>query len=229
MKEITVLIVEDDRDIAAMVAYNLRREGFLIRETTTGEAALKSAAAMPPDLILLDLMLPGINGLDVTRTLKDDPKTKHIPIIMVTALGEEEDIVTGLELGADDYVTKPFRPKVLTARVRSVLRRKRETPTTEFEPIRIGALTVEPGKHEAYLDDEPLHLSQTEFRILHFLTRRPGWVFTRYQIVDGVHDGDRDVTDRSIDVQIFGLRKKLGEHGDLIETVRGVGYRFRDA
>lgn len=229
MAKETVLIVEDERDIMEMIAYNLRRDGYQVREATTGESALQAVKAAQPDIMLLDLMLPGLDGLEVCRRLKREPKTEHMPIIMLTAKGDESDVVAGLELGADDYLTKPFSPKVLGARIKAVLRRKRSAAPGEHEPVVLGELTIHPGKHEATVDGVPVHLTQTEFRILHTLARRPGWVFSRYQIVDAVHGSDHDVTDRSVDVQIVALRKKLGDTtGKRIETVRGVGYRLRD-
>jgi two-component system phosphate regulon response regulator PhoB len=173
-------------------------------------------------------MLPGLDGLSVCKRLKQDPRTKEIPIVMVTAKGEESDIVAGLELGAEDYVTKPFSPKVLIARVRTVLRRMEKGAVGEDETISIHDLVIHPGRHEVLVDGKPVDLTYTEFRVLHYLARRPGWVFTRYQIVDAVHGQDYPVTERSVDVQIAGLRKKLGHAGQYIDTVRGVGYRFRE-
>jgi two-component system phosphate regulon response regulator PhoB len=182
-----------------------------------------------PHLIILDLMLPGIDGLEVARRLKKDQGTEDIPIIMLTAKGEEADIVTGLELGADDYVTKPFSPRVLTARVKTVLRRKMEGPSPAIEtPLKMGELEIHPGRHEVLVQGKPISLTFTEFAILKCLAQRPGWVFTRYQIVDAVHGQEYNVTERSVDVQVAGLRKKLGPYGNCIETVRGVGYRFRE-
>jgi two-component system phosphate regulon response regulator PhoB len=173
-------------------------------------------------------MLPGMDGLEVTRVLKSDPLTRSIPIIMLTAKGEEADIVAGLELGADDYVTKPFSPRVLTARVRAVLRRGRSAGTEEPDVIRFDDLVIHPGRHQVFSGDREIPLTLTEFGILTCLARRPGWVFTRTQIVDAVKGTDYFVTDRSVDVQVVGLRKKLGDAGSRIETVRGVGYRFRE-
>jgi two-component system alkaline phosphatase synthesis response regulator PhoP len=177
---------------------------------------------------LLDLMLPGVDGLEVCKTLKRDAKTEHIPIIMMTAKGEESDVVAGLELGADDYITKPFSPKVLIARVRAVLRRKTRETTDETATVKVHELMIHPGRHEVLVKNKPVPLTLTEFRILHLLARRPGWAFTRYQIVEGIQGDPRTVTDRSVDVQIVGLRKKLGAAGQWIETVRGVGYRFKE-
>jgi len=172
-------------------------------------------------------MLPGIDGIEVARKLKNDFDTKNIPIVMVTAKGEEADIVTGLELGADDYITKPFSPRILIARVKAVLRRRKKGSQDKTEVIQIHNLLIHPGRHEVVVNGNPVPLTFTEFGILHYLARRPGWVFTRSQIVDEVRGDDYYVTDRSVDVQIVGLRKKLGPAGDYIETVRGVGYRFR--
>lgn len=228
-----ILVVEDDEDIQELIVYNLQREGFETLTSETGEDAVERAEKKRPDLILLDLMLPSIDGLQVCRLLKGKEQTRCIPIMMVTAKGEEADIVTGLELGADDYVTKPFRPRELVARVKAVLRR-RALESTEAGAasgdavLAIEGIEIHPGRREVKINGEPLNLTYTEFGILHALAQRPGWVFTRYQIVDAVHGDDYAVTDRSVDVQIVGLRKKLGEAGALIETVRGVGYRFKD-
>jgi two-component system phosphate regulon response regulator PhoB len=178
--------------------------------------------------VVLDLMLPGVDGLEVCRLLKADPSTQGIPVVMLTAKGEESDIVVGLELGADDYITKPFSPKVLLARLRAVLRRKGREENRDTAVLTRKELSIDPGKHEVVLAGEKLDLTATEFRVLHFLARRPGWVFTRQQIVDAVKGEDYPVTERSVDVQMVGLRKKLGEYADYIETVRGIGYRFKE-
>jgi two-component system, OmpR family, alkaline phosphatase synthesis response regulator PhoP len=177
---------------------------------------------------VLDLMLPGIDGLEVTKKLKAHEKARQIPIMMLTAKGEEADIVTGLELGADDYVTKPFSPRVLIARVRAALRRKVARAEDENAVVQIHELEIHPGRRSVAAKGIPVDLTYTEFQVLYILARRPGWVFTRSQIVDSVRGDDYPVTDRSVDVQIVGLRKKLGPYGDYIETVRGVGYRFRE-
>jgi two-component system alkaline phosphatase synthesis response regulator PhoP len=228
MAKENILVVEDEEDIQELIAYNLSKEGYQVAAVSSGEDAMAAAAKQPPDLILLDLMLPGTDGLEVCRILKGDPATRNIPIVMVTAKGEEADVVVGLELGADDYVTKPFSPKVMVARVRAVLRRTKVRPDDASADLKIRDLVIKPGRHEALLDGEKVDLTVTEFRLLHLLARRPGWVYTRYQIVDALHGEDYPVTDRSIDVQIVGLRKKLGRAGSYIETVRGVGYRFKD-
>jgi two-component system phosphate regulon response regulator PhoB len=228
MAKETVLVVEDEPDIAELMRYNLEREGYQVTIAATGEAGLEAARRKRPDIILLDLMLPGVDGLDVCRRLKTETHTAQIPVVMVTARGEEADVVTGLELGADDYVTKPFSPRVLSARTRAVLRRPRSQPDDVSAPIRLHGIEILPGRHEVLVDGQPVVLTATEFKILHLLARRPGWVFTRYQIVDGIRGPNYPVTERAIDVQVVALRRKLGECGALIETVRGVGYRFKD-
>ncbi len=223
-----VLVVEDEEDILELITYNLVKEGYRPAGVTSGEDSLDKVRSDPPDAVVLDLMLPGIDGLEVCKTLKRDPRTQNIPIVMLTAKGEEADIVTGLELGADDYIVKPFSPRVLVARLKAVLRRKSKEGITEDRPLSVGVFTIHPGRHEVLINDEQVSLTFTEFRVLHFLASRPGWVFTRYQIVDGVRGDNYPVTDRSVDVLIVGLRKKLGPHGRTIETVRGVGYRFKE-
>jgi two-component system, OmpR family, alkaline phosphatase synthesis response regulator PhoP len=223
-----ILTVEDEEEIQELVGYNLLKQGYRVVRAASGEEGLRLVRSEMPDLILLDLMLPGIDGLEVCRTLKRDPDTQSIPIMMLTAKGEEADIVTGLELGAEDYITKPFSPRVLVARIRALLRRLVEQPSVDDEVIRTPDLTIHPGRHEVTVKNKPVPLTATEFRVLHVLASRPGWVFTRYQIANEIH-GDNDVvTDRAIDVQIVGLRKKLGTAARYIETIRGVGYRFKE-
>jgi DNA-binding response OmpR family regulator len=222
-----ILVVDDEEDILELLKFKLSREGYQVACAASGEEALRCARSETPDLIVLDLMLPNIDGIEVARELKHDFITKNIPVVMLTAKGEEADIVTGLELGADDYITKPFSPKILIARVKAVLRRREKGYQDKTEVIQIRNLIVHPGRREALVDGNPVQLTFTEFGILHFLARRPGWVFTRSQIVDEVRGDDYYVTDRSVDVQIVGLRRKLGPAGDYIETVRGVGYRFK--
>jgi two-component system phosphate regulon response regulator PhoB len=228
MSKERILVVEDEEDILELIRYNLSREGYQVICVTTGEEALKATRSEAIDIIVLDLMLPGMDGFELTKILKSDAKTWHIPIVMLTAKGEETDIVTGLELGADDYVTKPFSPRVLVARIRAVLRRKPMSATDETSVLKIHELKIHPGRREVMVKDDPVALTYTEFQVLHYLARRPGWVFTRSQIVDAVKGDDYPVTDRSVDVQIVGLRKKLGACSKYIETVRGVGYRFRE-
>ena len=223
-----ILVVEDDEDILELIDYNLKKENYQVISALTGEEGLAAARREGPDVVVLDLMLPGIDGLEVCRHLKKDAKTARIPVVMVTARGEEADVVAGLELGADDYVVKPFSPKVLIARLRSVLRRAKvqeKDPDGIFEN---HGVYIHPGRREVRAGSEEIDLTFTEFNILRFLTRRPGWVFTRSQIVDAVRGIDYHVTERSVDVHVLGLRKKLGEFGNVIETVRGVGYRFKE-
>lgn len=222
-----ILIVDDEEDILELMTFNLAREGYKVFTADNGEKALKNAKSEIPDMIILDLMLPGIDGLEVARSLKSRDSTKSIPIIMLSAKGDESDIVSGLELGADDYVTKPFSPKVLIARIRAVLRRKSDE-IIENIPLNVHGFMIDPQRREVVIDGNTVELTFTEFQVLHFLAKRPGWVFTRSQIVDAAKGDNYAVTDRSVDVQIVGLRKKLGEAGKYIETVRGVGYRFRE-
>jgi two-component system phosphate regulon response regulator PhoB len=229
MPKVRILVVDDEEDILELVRYNLVKEGYHVSGTLTGEDALKKARSEAFDLIVLDLMLPGIDGLEVTKKLKGNQKTENIPIIMLTAKGEEADIVTGLELGADDYITKPFSPRVLVARVRAALRRKAQPPEDGSAIVHIHDLEIHPGRRSVLASGIPIDLTYTEFQVLYILARRPGWVFTRSQIVDAVRGDDYPVTDRSVDVQIVGLRKKLGNCAKYIETVRGVGYRFKES
>ena len=223
-----ILVVDDEEDILELVRFNLAKEGYAVTCAETGEKALAAAGEIRPDLIVLDLMLPGMDGLDVARHLKSEPATRSIPIIMLTAKGEEADIVTGLELGADDYITKPFSPRILQARVKAVIRRHSRPDAKPDETIGVHDLVIHFGRREVICADRRLDLTYSEFQILSVLARRPGWVFTRGQIVDAVRGDDYPVTDRSVDVQIVGLRKKLGDRGHYIETVRGVGYRFKE-
>jgi two-component system alkaline phosphatase synthesis response regulator PhoP len=224
----SILAVEDDEDILELLRYNLSKEGYQVALAATGEEGLKSARATLPDLILLDIMLPEIDGLEVCRQLKMDLKTRHIPIIMLTAKGEEADIVIGLELGADDYITKPFGNRVLLARVRAVLRRRTTPPPEADALLKLHDLVIDPGHHEVKFQGKALDLTATEFRLLHLLARRPGWVLTRSSIIEGLHGDDYPVTDRAVDVKMVALRKKLGPAARYIETVRGVGYRFTE-
>lgn len=223
-----ILVVDDEEDILELVRFNLSKEGYQVICAATGEKAVEMARAELPDLMVLDLMLPGMDGLEAAKFLKNNPETQNIPIVMLTAKGEESDVVTGLELGADDYVVKPFSPRILLARVKAVLRRKQTEATDDSEVVKIHNLVIHPGRREVRVDGKPLDLTFTEFGVLSYLMRRPGWVFTRSQIVDAVRGTDYYVTDRSVDVQIVGLRKKLGNAGKYIETVRGVGYRFKE-
>ena len=222
-----ILVVEDDLDIRELISFNLQNQGHQVFEAKDGEAGIDKAREKLPDLILLDLMLPGIQGLDVCRIIKSDQETKETPIIMVTALGQEEDIVKGLETGADDYITKPFSIKVLIARVNAVLKRSIEVGEEKSKDILINGINIKTRSREVRVNENLINdLTFSEFQILYLLAGHPGWVFTRYQIIDKIRGDNYPVTDRSVDFQIVGLRKKLGDAGKLIKTVRGVGYRF---
>ena len=222
-----ILVIEDDLDIRELISFNLANEGHQVFEANDGEVGIDKARNNNPDLILLDLMLPGIQGLDVCRIIKSDQETKEIPIIMVTALGQEEDIVKGLETGADDYITKPFSIKVLIARVNSVLKRSIKFGEDKSKDILINGINIKTRSREVWVNKNLINdLTFSEFQILYLLAGHPGWVFTRYQIIDKIRGDNYPVTDRSVDFQIVGLRKKLGDAGKLIKTVRGVGYRF---
>jgi two-component system phosphate regulon response regulator PhoB len=222
-----ILVVEDEEDILELVSFNLKKEGYLVKGVTSGEEALKEARRNIPSLIILDLMLPGVNGFDVCKSLKSDPKTQSVPIVMLTARSEEADIIIGLELGADDYLTKPFSPRELIARVRAILRRSNADILEQEILQRVHDIEINVKRHEVLISGTKINLTSTEFRILRLLAGRPGWVFSRDQIVGAVHDQEYAVTDRSVDVMIVGLRRKLGKAGQYIETVRGVGYRMK--
>jgi two-component system alkaline phosphatase synthesis response regulator PhoP len=228
MANLSALVIEDESDIADLIRYHLEKAGIKARVALRGDEGLAQAQKDPPDVLVLDLMLPGLDGLEVCRRLKRDDRTAHVPILMVTAKGEESDVVTGLELGADDYVVKPFSPKVLIARIRAILRRKRMEVPQGTEPIRVRDLVIHPGRHEVLAAGKPLDLTFSEMRILQLLASRPGWVYTRDQIVTAIHGESYPVTDRAVDVLVVGLRRKLGPRASYIETVRGVGYRFRE-
>ena len=229
MKE-KILVVDDEEDILNLVEYNLKKEGYNVTCVETGEEALEAAKSILPDLILLDLMLPGVDGIDVCKILKQDTNTAHIPIIMLTAKGEESDIVTGLEMGADDYITKPFSPRILIARIKTGLRREKQKGVeNNHQTVRLHDIMIDPGKHKVFLEGKELDLTYSEFKLLQIFVQRPGWVFSRFQIVEALRGDDYPVTERAVDVQIVGLRKKLGKYGKMIETVRGVGYRFSES
>ncbi len=223
----TLLIVEDDADIRELLRFNLEREGYRIAESASAEEAHRQMAKAAPDLILLDLMLPGTDGFAFCRAVRADERTAKIPVIMVTARDEDADIVAGLEVGADDYMTKPFSARILSARVRAVLRRRAVEPEDDFNVLVRGPLEIDRTRYAVKTAGKPVTLTLGEFKMLDLFMKRPGVVFSRYQVVDAVHGEAYPVTDRSVDVQILGLRRKLGKHGALIETVRGVGYRLK--
>ena len=222
-----VLVVDDEPDLLELARYNLTQIGYDVACVASGEEALAHVRSHQPDLVILDLLLPGVDGWEVCKILKRDPRTATIPIMMLTARSEEADMVTGLELGADDYLTKPFSPRVLLARVKAALRRRQSEQAAEQSAISRGNLVIYPGYYTVRVHEHPVRLTPTEFRILHLLAQRPGWVFSRYQIVDNVRGTDVSVTERSVDVHIAALRRKLGDSSEVIETVRGVGYRFK--
>lgn len=223
-----ILAIEDDDDIQVLISHTLQKESFKVSIAGTGEDGINKLQKDIFDCILLDLMLPGMDGIEVCRYLKKDPKLQSIPVIMVTAKGEESDIVAGLELGAEDYIVKPFSPRVLVARIRSLLRRKSSEQYSNIAVLTLKNLEIHPGRHELIYNGNRLDLTHMEFQVLHLLASQPGWVFTRNQVIDSVRTDNYPVTDRSVDVVIVGLRRKLGDAGDMIETVRGVGYRFAE-
>lgn len=231
-----LLVIEDEPDLQELLRYNLSREGFSVTCTDRGERGLELARQDPPDLIVLDLMLPGMDGLDVCRALRADERTREIAVVMLTAKDQEADIVLGLELGADDYVTKPYSWRELLARIKAVLRRRASNIEDKIGAdgvLRVRDFVIDAEKHQVVLQAEEVELTVTEFKLLRFLATRPGRVFTRQQIIEAVHGELAAVTDRSVDVQVVGLRRKLaavgdGAGADEIETIRGVGYRFRE-
>ncbi|RLB63321.1 MAG: DNA-binding response regulator [Deltaproteobacteria bacterium] len=224
-----ILIIEDEEDILALVHYNLVKAGFKVDIATSGEEGLQKALQGRPDLVVLDLMLPNIDGLEVCRQLRNNPDLSEVAIVMMTAKGEEEDIIKGLEYGADDYIPKPFSPQVLIARIKAVLRRRVAGKSDRREnPIVVHDLTIDPRRNRVTAAGKDIDLTVSEFKLLSQLAAKPGWVFTRTQIVDAIHGEGYAVTDRAVDVQVVGLRKKLGNCGAYIETVRGIGYRFKE-
>ena len=225
-KETSILIIEDDKDIVEMLSFHLKKNNYTILYSYNGEDGLTKARENNPDLILLDLMLPGIHGLDVCRNIKSDQKTKNIPIIMLTAMGQEDDVVKGLETGGDDYITKPFSLDIISARIKAVLRRSNIKKDELTKSINIHGVIIRPRSREVIIDNKNINLTFTEFQILFLLASHPGWVFTRYQIIDKIRGDSYPVTDRSVDFQIVGLRKKIGKKGKHIMTIRGVGYKF---
>lgn len=225
----TILIIEDDPDISELVEYNLAKEGFQIVTARDGEEGLRMAATRKPDLVLLDLMLPAMDGIEVCRRLRQDSATRSVGLIMLTAKGEESDIVLGLEMGADDYVVKPFSPRELLARIRAVLRsRSRQNGGEIGTRIELGDLVLDALRHEALVHGESVSLTRAEFRLLWTLASRPGRVYTRDQLVDSITAGESIILDRNVDVHVSAVRRKLGPLGNVIVTVRGVGYRCRD-
>lgn len=223
-----ILVIEDEPDILELVRYNLAKHGYDVTCAFSGEEALTRLNSRLPDLVVLDLMLPGVGGLEICQLIKRNTRTASIPIIILSARDEEADVVLGLEFGADDYLTKPFSPRVLQARIKAVLRRQLTVAEEDRTGMSRGDVVIHPGRHEVLLQGQPVPLTSTEFRILCLLARRPGWVFSRQQIIEAAQGHDASVTERSVDVHIVSLRRKLGASGEMIETIRGVGYRFRE-
>lgn len=227
MNKGTILVIDDEKDLLELVRYNLEKNGFDVICASDGRSGQEIATKHHPDLIILDVMMPGMDGLEVCQRLRSDERTARLPIIMLTARTTETDRIVGLEMGADDYITKPFSPRELIARVKAVLRRT----TLQNQPpelIRHGDLVIDVAQHEVSCEGKPVALTATEFRILQFMATRPGRVLTRDEIIDGALDRDNAVYDRTIDVHITSIRRKLGKGGEHIETVRGFGYKFRD-
>jgi phosphate regulon transcriptional regulator PhoB len=226
----TILVVEDEPDLREVIRYNLEREGYRVLETEDGEEGLDLLREKLPELVLLDIMLPGLDGIEICRSIKYDPHTRSIPVIMVTARGDESDIVLGLGVGADDYIIKPFSPRELVARVKAVLRRgKLREQTDASERIVRERLIIDRARHQVLVNGTELNLTPTEFRLLEVLASRPGRVFTRDQLIHRALGEDVIVTQRNVDVHIRSVRKKLASARELIETIRGVGYRFRES
>jgi len=229
MAKNAILVIDDEKDLVELVRYNLNKDGFLVHSALDGEAGLAAALRELPDLIIVDLMLPGMDGLEVCRSLRSESRTARIPIIMLTAKSAESDRVVGLELGADDYITKPFSPRELAARIKAVLRRTAQQPAAAPAAfIRRGELAIDPERREVSCEGKNVILTATEFRLLHYLAGHPGRVFSRSELIDAALGKDVAVVDRTIDVHVTGLRKKLGVCGEWIETVRGFGYRFKE-
>jgi DNA-binding response OmpR family regulator len=227
MSKSRILIVEDDRSLADVLDYNLRQEGYQTTVATDGQDGLYQAKLKPPDLIVLDLMLPIIDGLEVCRRLRADPVTRNVLVLMLTAKGEETDQVAGFSVGTDDYVSKPFSVKVLSERIRALLRRRDGNNASGSVLVSQGIM-IDRERHRVTAEDQVLDLTPSEFGLLEALIRQPGRVFSRSELIDAALGGDSLVLERTIDVHIRSLRKKMAEHGPLIETVRGIGYRFRD-
>lgn len=224
-----ILLIEDELDIQKLLRFNLEKEGHAVTALSTGSDGLSELRRQHYDLVLLDLMLPDRDGLDVCRTMRADPKLSKIPVIMITAKGEESDVVLGLGIGADDYIVKPFRIKELLARVKVRLVRNREVSLDgDRRRIIMGPLVIDPVRHKATINNNDVQLTLTEFKLLSYLASNPGAAFSRYDLIDHVNDGDTTITDRTIDVHIRNLRAKIRPLHDLVETVRGVGYRFSE-
>ncbi len=231
MAKTQILIIEDEAPIRELLRYNLEKEGYEVTEAADGESGLNIAQELPPDLVVLDLMLPGMDGYQVCYRIKSGEKLKHTPVIMLTAKSEEADEVIGLGVGADDYVTKPFSPRILLARIKAVLRRRQEEPESdsdELPVLEIDDITINPNRHEVHVGEREIGLTPIEFKIIHFLASHPGRVYSRQRIIDEAQGEDVIITERTVDVHIVSLRRKLAGRAEVIETVRGVGYKYKD-
>lgn len=229
MAKASILVVEDEKDIREIIVHALEREGYAVQAAPDAEKGIESMRRSRPDLALLDMMLPGMDGFEALKRIRADEALASVPVIMVTARCEDADVVAGLELGADDYVCKPFSPRVLVARVRARLRETGRERDDEAKGVLYArGIELDPGRHECLIGGQAVELSATEFSLLEYLMANPGRVFSRGRLIDAVRGPDYPVTDRAVDVQVLGLRRKLGEAGELVETVRGVGYRFKD-
>lgn len=222
-----ILVIDDDPDILTLVQYNLEKEGYVVALCDNGSEALEKIDREKPDCLVLDIMLPGMDGREICRLLRANPLTRTLPVLLLTAKSGETDIVVGLELGADDYLTKPFSPRVLLARVKALVRRSEPAPDSSGV-TRIGPFSIDSGKKEVRAGSKPVSLTATEYHLFAYLARRPGRVFSRDELLDRVWEGGAVVTDRTVDVHMVSLRKKLGRYADAIETVRGFGYRFSE-
>ncbi len=228
MSQQTILIIEDERSLVEVLTYNLQKEGYIVASATDGQDGLRRAMSLLPDLVLLDLMLPVIEGLEVCRQLRSSPRTKEIPILMLTARGEEVDEVVGFQMGADDYVTKPFKLKPLMQRIKALVRRK-QLVESESDVVTCHGVEIDRPQHKVSVGAEELKLTPTEFKLLWTLIRQPGRAFSRHELMESCMGDDTLVLERTIDVHVKSLRQKLGEKGDLVETVRGIGYRFKES
>jgi len=226
MSRESILVIEHDKDTLELIRYNLTQHNFVVACAVTGEEALTKLSVGSFDLIIMNTMLPGLDGMEICRLLKNNKNTAHIPVIMLSEKGDDIDVVLGFELGADDYVTKPFSPRVLLSRIKAILRRNRPKLQDDESIIKNRYITIDPSRHEVRVKGQLINLTHNEFSLLLFLALRPGWVFSREQIINSVKGTDYPVTGRSVDVQVVGLRKKLGESGYMIQTLRGMGYRF---
>ena len=234
MPESHLLIVEDEVEIAELIEFHARRDGFQTKVAHSGRTALEIIPRDQPDLVILDLMLPDVDGLEVLRRLRRNEETANLPVLIVSAKGDESDVVAGIELGADDYVTKPFSPRILMARIKNIMRRNEPDPTPDADDserisLCSGKLVIDAARHVVTLEGSPIDLTLTEFGMLQYLAVRPGFVRTREQIISAVHGKSTVLSSRTVDVHVTALRRKLGDLGDRIETVRGVGYRFAEA